>query len=187
MNRGIFLIGTAALLSLGACSKGDDKQASGTNQSVAEVAKEVAEVKIQPGQWQATQETIDVKLENAPEGMPAGMMESMKGRKTTITYCITPEQAEKSAGDFLAGQKDAKCTYQGFQMGGGKVSGTMSCAGPDGKGQMTMKMSGSYSPTSYDTTVEMETAGMGEGVKMRIKSHGSGKRIGECPAEKAKS
>lgn len=186
MKRATILVGAAMLLTLGACSKGNEKdEGHGGPQSAQEVAEEMGEVKIQPGQWQTTQETTDVKIENAPEGMPAGMMDAMKGRKTTVTYCITPEQAEKPGGDFLSGQKDAGCTYSDFSMSGGKISGTMNCTGGQGQGKMVLKMSGSYSPTSYDTSVDMESEGMGDGMKMRISSRTSGKRIGDCPAGEA--
>lgn len=183
MKRAIILCGAAMVLTLGACSKEGDKEAATGPQSAEEVAEEMSEVKIQPGQWEATQETLEASMIGAPEGMPSGMLDAMKGHKTSVTYCITPEQAEKPGGDFLAAQKDAKCNYSDFSMSGGKISGTMTCQGPDGQGQMTMKMAGSYTPTGYDTTVEMDTSAMGaEGMKMHIKSRSSGKRIGDCPA-----
>ena len=153
MKRGIFLIGSAALLSLGACSKGDDKQASGANQSVAEVAEEMAEVKIQPGQWQATQETTDVKLENAPEGMPAGMMDSMKGRKRTVTYCITPEQARQD--NMFSGKVEGNCTLTDVVKTGDTVTGTLRCTGPDATGNFKARIA---SPEHFTTRVSMRSS-----------------------------
>lgn len=186
MKRATILVGAAMLLTLGACSKDNEKdEGHGGPQSAQEVAEEISEVKIQPGQWEASHETLEAKMEGAPQGMPAGMMDAMKGHKTSFRYCITPEQAEKPGGDFFAAQKDAKCQYSDFSMSGGTVHGTMTCQSPDGRGAMTMKMAGNYTPTSYDTTVEMETSMGGQGMKMHLKSRGSGKRIGDCPAGEA--
>jgi Protein of unknown function (DUF3617) len=115
-------------------------------------------------------------------------MQAMIGKKTVSTQCITPEQAANPGGDLLSGNKDGKCKYANFSMKGGTVSGSMTCSGgPQSPGTMTMTMAGKYAPTSYDMTVDMTTAGMmGEGMTMHMTSRGTGKRIGECPAEKPK-
>lgn len=181
------MLAGSALLALGACSKSEDKAGSGGGeaQSAQEIAAQVKKVSLQPGEWETTSEIVDARMENAPEGMPAGMMDSMKGRKTSVKSCITPEQAENPGADFLAAQKDGRCTYSGFEMAGGAIKGTVTCAGQDGA-TATMKMEGIYTPTSYTTTVNMESAGMGgaqaKDMTMLMTTRVSGKRIGECPA-----
>lgn len=180
------MLAGSALFALGACGKSEDKADSGgETQSAQEIAAQVKKVSLQPGEWETTSEIIDARMENAPEGMPAGMMNSMKGRKTTVRNCITPEQAENPGADFLAAQKDGRCTYSGFEMSGGTIRGTVTCAG-DGSGTATMKMEGVYTPTSYTTTVDMQSAGMAgaqaKDMTMHMTTKVSGKRIGECPA-----
>ncbi|MBB6124833.1 DUF3617 domain-containing protein [Sphingobium subterraneum] len=192
------LLSAAALLALGACGKADDAgkvgapsgneaAAGSTNMSVAQVAGEMNKVKLQPGQWEMTHEITDVQITNAPEGMPAGAMQSMVGKKTVVKECITPQQAENPAAEMMAGQKDNKCKYANFSMSGGKVSGQMSCSGgQDGSATMNMTLNGTYSSTSYDMNAEMRTSGMmgaAKDMQMAMKSHGTGKRIGECPAK----
>lgn len=181
------MLAGSALLALGACDKGEDKAQSGAGeaQSAQEIAAQVKKVSLQPGEWETTSEIVDAKIENAPEGMPAGMMDAMKGRKTMVKNCITPAQAENPDADFLAAQKDGRCTYSGFEMAGGTIKGTVTCAGGEG-GTATMKMEGIYTPASYTTTVDMVSAGMGgaqaRDMTMHMTTKVSGKRIGECPA-----
>lgn len=47
---------------------------------------------ITPGKWVTTVEIVDVKMPGAPPGVAA----AMKGRPTTVSTCITPEQAPGS-------------------------------------------------------------------------------------------
>lgn len=180
------MLAGSALLALGACGKSEDKAGSGgETQSTQEIAAQVKKVSLQPGEWETTSEILDARMENAPEGMPAGMMASMKGRKTSVKSCITPEQAENPGADFLAAQKDGRCTYSGFEMSGGAIRGAVTCGG-EGGGSATMKMEGVYTPTSYTTTVDMVSTGMGgpqaRGMTMHMTTKVSGKRVGECPA-----
>lgn len=195
VQRMTLLASATALLALGGCGAADKAEApaggsatSGGTMSAAEVAKEVNKVQLQPGEWEITHEITDVKIANAPEGMPAGAMQSMIGKKTVVKECITPQQAENPGAELMAGQKDSNCKYADFQMSGGTVSGSMSCSGgPDGSAKMAMKLAGSYTPTHYDMKVEMRTTGaMGDAAKnmeMMMTSRGSGKRVGACPAK----
>lgn len=177
----------AALLALSACGKSDDGAGagSGAKQSAEQVASEMKKVSLQPGEWETTVEIVDVQMEGAPKGMPAGAMDAMKGRKTVTKNCVTPEQAANPNADFLTAQKDSKCTYSGFEMSGGMIKGAVSCPGGEG-GTAEVAMKGIYTPTSYTMTMEMDSAGMGgasaPGMKMHMKMKSSGKRIGECPA-----
>lgn len=181
------MLAGSALLALGACGKSEDKAESGAGeaQSVQEIAAQVKKVSLQPGEWETTSEIVEAKIENAPEGMPAGMMDAMKGRKTSVKSCITPEQAENPGADFLTAQKDGRCTYSGFEMSGGTIKGTVTCTGQQG-GTATMKMEGIYTSTSYTTTVDVQSAGMGgpeaQDMTMHMTTKVSGKRVGECPA-----
>lgn len=183
------MLAGSAVLALAACGKGEEPGAgagaSAENQSVEQVATEMKKIALLPGEWETTQEVIDVQLEGAPKEMPAGMLEAMKGRKTTSKSCITPEQAANPSADFLTAQKDSKCTYSGFEMTGGTMKGSVSCPGPEG-GSANMTMEGSYTADSYAASMEMQSEGMGgtsmPGMKMRMKMRTIGKRLGECTA-----
>ena len=166
------LFGAAALLVVAGC--GDSQ--SGRNMSAEDVADELASVKIEPGQWEATNEILSAE---AP-GMPPGVLEGMVGKKTTTRNCVTPEQAAKPDANFLAAQKGSNCSYQDFSMSGGRMTGTMTCRGGETPGKMVMAMSGEYGPTSYDMTMDMKTSELPGGMSMTIKAKTTGKRIGDC-------
>lgn len=183
MKAGWMSAGALTVLALAGCGKGEEKSGSaGANMSAAQVADEMEKVSLQPGEWETVQEITDVKIDGAPPEMPADMMRSMIGRKITVKNCITPEQAENPSADFLAAQKDSKCTYNGFSMTGGIVKGSIACPGGEG-GKMTASMEGTYLPASYQMTMDAKMEGMAGpqgGMTMHMKMKSSGKRIGEC-------
>ena len=174
------LISVAALSLISGCSdKGADQDGDGKITS-EEVAKEMNKVTLEPGEWENTVEIVDVKIDGLPEGMPAGVMDRMKGNVTKSKSCITKEQAENPGAQFFAAQEETKCEVKKFEMSGGAVSSEMACNDMGGTpGSMTMKMDGQYGPSSYDMTMNM--VGGAAGMKMNITAKSNGKRIGSCP------
>lgn len=164
-------LAAAALVALAGCSSGGAKG----EQSAEEVAKEMASLKMRPGQWEAANEIVSA---TAP-GIPPEALRSMVGQKTTASSCVTPEQAAKPSANFLAGQKDSDCTYQDFSMDDGRMKGTMNCSLPNMPGKTVMKMDGKYSPVAYDMNMDMNV-GLPGGVNMNVKARTTGRRIGEC-------
>lgn len=181
------MLAGSAMMMLAACDKGPG---AAQNQSVEDVASEMKKVSLQPGEWESTQEIVDVKIEGAPEGTPPNMLDGMKGQKQTARNCITPEQAANPSADFLTAQKDSNCTYSGFEMAGGKIEGKVSCPAPQGQqGKADVTIDGSYSETEYAVNMEMQAAGSGgagaDQMKMHMVMKTTGKRIGDCPAPAA--
>nr|WP_254306092.1 DUF3617 family protein [Sphingopyxis sp. BSNA05] len=62
-------------------------------------------VTLEPGEWENTVEIVDVEIEGLPEGVPAGAIDSMKGKVTTTKSCITREEAENPGAQFLPHRK----------------------------------------------------------------------------------
>ena len=164
--------GLVALLLLAACGSSDKDR----EQSPEEVANEMSAVKLRPGQWEATNEILTA---TAP-GIPPEALRQMVGQKTSVSNCVTPEQAANPSANFLSAQKDSKCSYQDFSMKGGRMSGTMTCSGPAMPGKMVMKMEGTYQPTSYAMNMDMGTEGLPGGMNMTVKARTIGRRIGPC-------
>ena len=165
---------------LTACGSKSEPE-SGGNMTAAEVADELSDMKIEPGQWEATNEILAV---GAP-GVPAEALASLKsmiGQKSTVSNCITPEQAAKPSANFLAAQQNQNCTYQDWKMDGGKMTGTMTCEGGAMPGKVVMKMAGDYGPTAYNLDMNMNTSGLPGGMTMNIKAKTTGRRVGECTA-----
>ena len=170
MNRSI--VCCAAILLLASCGQAEEKR----QQSAEEVAKEMSAVKLEPGQWEATNEILSAE---AP-GLPPEALRQMVGQKTTVSNCVTPEQAAKPSANFLAAQKDSNCTYQDFSMEGGRMKGTMSCTAQGMPGKMVMNMEGKYGPQSYDMNMDMQAGGMPGGMNMKVKARTTGRRVGAC-------
>jgi Protein of unknown function (DUF3617) len=163
----------AALIILCSCS---DEPEKGRAMTAEEVADELSAMKIEPGQWEATNEILSA---SAP-GMPQDALKQMVGQKTTMQNCITPEQAAKPSANFLAAQENSNCTYQDWSMRGGRMTGTMTCEGGEMPGKMVMTMDGKYGSTSYDMKMDMNTTGLPENMTMTIKARTTGRRVGDC-------
>jgi hypothetical protein len=161
---------------LAACSS--EPEAASGNMTAEEVADQLKDMKIEPGQWEATNEIVSA---SAP-GVPADALKSMVGQKSTVSNCITPEQAAKPSANFLAAQQNNNCTYQDWDMEGGKMTGTMTCEGAGMPGKVIMKMTGDYAPTAYNLDMDMNTTGLPGGMTMTIKAKTTGRRVGECTA-----
>ena len=176
----ILLVSVAILGLTAACSdKGADHDGDGKI-TAEEVAQEMNRVTLEPGEWENSVEIMDVKIEGLPEGAPAGIMDSMKGKVTKSKSCITKEQAENPGAEFFAAQEKTNCEVKKFEMSGGAVSSEMACSNMGGApGNMTMAMDGQYGPSSYDMTMNMN--GGASGMKMDITAKSIGKRIGACP------
>ena len=163
------------LVAFAGCSS-EEAQQKGREMSAEEVADELAGMKIQPGQWEATNEIVSA---TAP-GMPEGVLKQMVGQKTTVQNCITPEQAARPSANFLAAQENSNCTYQDWSMDGGRMTGTMTCEGGEMPGKMVMKMDGNYGSTRYDMNMDMNTTGLPNNMSMTIKARTTGRRVGDC-------
>ena len=175
------LVSVAVISLIGGCSdKGADHDGDGKI-TAEEVAEEMNKVTLEPGEWENTVEIVDVKIEGMPEGVPAGVMDSMKGKVTTSKSCITEEEAKNPGAQFFAAQEKTNCEVKKFSMSGGAVSSEMACNNMGGgPGNMTMTMDGDYGPSNYEMTMNMK--GGAAGMKMDISAKSNGKRIGKCPA-----
>ena len=182
MQKLFMSVASAALLVgvTGCSDKGADADGDGKI-TAEEVAKEMDKVTLEPGEWENTVEIVDVKIEGLPEGAPAGMLDSMKGKKTNSKSCMTEEQAKNPGAEFFAAQEKTDCEVKKFNMSGGAISSEMACTNMGGSpGNMSMAMDGQYGPSSYDMNMKMN--GGAAGMKMNITAKSSGKRVGDCPA-----
>lgn len=170
-----YLLPLALVAGLAACGSEPEKK---EDMTAEEVADQLKDMKIQPGQWEATHEIVSA---SAP-GIPADSLKSMVGQKSTVSNCITPEQAAKPSANFLAAQQSNNCTYQDWNMDGGKMTGTMTCEGNGMPGKVIMTMSGDYGDTAYALDMDMNTTGLPGNMTMNIKAKTTGRRVGECTA-----
>ena len=175
--RKTILVGAGLLLALAGCG-GSDTKAEGEPGDVsatgAGAAPGGAAARIQPGEWEMTVETVNIEAPNMPPEA-AAMMKKTMGEKQTSRQCITPEEA---AGAFVTQDQQTDCTREGFSLAGGRIQGTVTCTGEDGK--VTVTLNGRHSGTSYDMNSKVQSEN--QAGSMTIETRTTGRRIGECPA-----
>ena len=144
--------------------------------SANEVAAELETLAIDPGLWEVASEVTAVSAPN----LPIAARDDMIGPRARGQACLTPEDAARPSARFLAGRGGDRCAYADFAMDGGRMTGTMRCAEPDG-GETLARMTGDYGRESYRLDMAIETPGP-DGAAMRIETRTMGRRIGDCPA-----
>jgi len=156
---------------------------SGEPQTREEVAKEVQKVQLKPGQWEGAYTLEDIDMPNMPSGGDQ-MKEQMKKMmsRTSIKYCVSPEEAANPSGKMFSGQENKDCTYKGFDASGGSVKGEIACKSEHGA--MNAVMSGSYAPESYEMHMDMKMTGAPNGMNMSMKAKTTGKWVAADCTEK---
>ena len=175
-----------AIAMLAACNSKPTVHAE--NASVADVAAATQNaVSLQPGKWETSVTILSLEGPGLPPGMATAMKSRMAGQK--VETCLTPEQAAKPPQDMLGAAKN--CTYEKFEMSGGKMSASLVCKNAPGMpgGDMRATMSGNFASTSYDVTSEstmsMPAMPGRAGGAVTTKTQVTGKRLGDCDAPKA--
>jgi hypothetical protein len=126
----------------------------------------LAAPRVTPGQWQAVTVIEDATM----PGAPPQALAMMKGRPTTVTYCLTPEEAEADPRKMLAADKS--CKVNRMNMSGGVIDAEMACKTDQGPALITMK--GTFSDTAYSMRSTMKSG------PMTMASRVTAKRLGPC-------
>jgi len=163
--------------------KSDDAVASEPI-SKKEIAAESKLIKFSPGEWENKVAIVDVKFDESKlppgsKGTTGAIVKEMIGQVQTSKNCLTKEQAKKPGADFLAGTENDDCTYKKLDLSGGKINANIACKGKEAGQRGDIKLTGSYTPTSYDMQMAMVMNSPQTG-SMTIKAINSAKRIGEC-------
>lgn len=164
----------AALLALLVAACGEE--APPAQVAATEVAKDLAQVRIEPGLWERSTTIVDVRAQSAPREM----VSRMKQRRVAARYCITPEQAARPDANFMAAREGSACASSSFAMRGGRMSGEMACGDPKSAARWTARMQGSYAATGYELEMVMEMANPWAPGPMLITSRVEGRRVGPC-------
>lgn len=130
---------------------------------------------IDPGEWQSTTQMVDMELPSEVPPQVADMIRQQMGEATTSAMCITQEDIDE-APQRMFDQSEGQCSYSKFSMEGGQLNATATC--DTGQGTLTMRMSGSYTDTTYEMQMSMNgDAGMGP---MAMTYATTGERVGAC-------
>ena len=144
-------------------------------------------VKLEPGKWETNIAILSIGGPDLPPQTVAAMKQRMSGEKTEP--CVTPGEADKPMLDMVGMGKN--CTFEKFEMTGGKFSGILACkTSPDMPVGMRVTTSGNFAGTSYDvtsaTTMHMPPIpARPAGGDITTTTQATAKRIGACDAPKA--
>jgi hypothetical protein len=131
------------------------------------VSAPAAAAEVKPGKWQTVMSIDSFSM----PGMPAEALAAMKKQPpTTVTSCLTPQEAEADPKKLLAADKS--CTLNRFNMAGGKMLAEMSCKTEQGPADI--RIEGNYTPTSYQFVSSMK------GAQMRMATRVNAKWLGPC-------
>lgn len=175
MRKAFGLILTGALAACG--QSGDGNGAAGTGSAgIGPLGGGgTAAATIQPGQWETTLQVEAANIPNLPPGVTPPRMQPI-----TTNMCITPEQAANPGADAMTGnaQQESGCRTENFSFANGRIQGTSVCERNGVQARTTM--TGQYTPTSYEMTMQTETnaGGQQQSSTMRV----TARRIGDCPA-----
>ncbi len=179
----------ACLLPLAACNR--DGEVKAKDASIADVAAKVRKSGagqnfVRPGLWESK---VTIEQLEIP-GMPpeaASQMKAMMAEKRPEGFktCLTPEDVKQPKEDFFAGM-NKQCRYDHFNMGGGKIDAVMRCG--DKTASQVMRMSGTYSPDSYQMQMssKVEAAAQGAQGAMQMRMRVESRRIGDCTGKEGR-
>lgn len=166
----------ASLLVVAACGKTPEKTDTAEAEQPAANPPAVEQVRIKPGQWTSTTELVSMEV----AGVDPALLKGNVGKKTEITSCVTPEQAERPAAEFFANPevKDGRCKSEKFEMADGKMSAVVSCQPGEGQpGATRMEMTGTYAADTYDTVVTVTGNGGPNGGAMKMVAKSAGRHV----------
>ncbi len=164
------ILSAACFLALAACgSDGGSDSANGGSEAGGATS---AGVNMEPGQWEMTSQILSMEV----PGMPAGT-QMPTPPATTISMCLTPEQAATPNAGFLTGAgENSGCRTEGMNFANGRVSGTVICE-MEGT-RMRSTVDGQFGSTNYEISQRAETEANGMTTRMEVRT--TGRRIGEC-------
>lgn len=126
---------------------------------------------LQPGQWETRVEILKMEM----TGMPGTPMPQTP--PTTVSQCVTPEQANKPIEGIMAGGAlPPGCVSESNNVSDGRIQATFSCAQNGVPTRVSMQ--GVISPTAYEMEMDI-SAGEGQTAvrsDMRVRA----RRLGEC-------
>ncbi|HTN13723.1 MAG TPA: DUF3617 domain-containing protein [Sphingomonadaceae bacterium] len=183
--RKLVLLPMMAAIALAGCGKKEEAPTGGEaagSEKPAAAAGGIAGMEMpQPGLYKQTVEIIEMSFPGMPEAMAAQMKKSMSANMS-LTDCLTPEESKEALKQLSSRSfgKDSNCTYDKFDVGGGKLDAVMKCGGKDGESG-TFKLAGTFGSTGSEMTMEGDQS-MPDmpGGTMHMKMRMVSERIGEC-------
>jgi hypothetical protein len=177
MTRTTF-IATAAAVLLAGCSGGNADTDGNGEVSVKEAAVKAKDEmpRPQPGLYKTTVTMTNIEI----PGMPDNMEGHGAGLTRTIEDCLTQEEVDKGFEALVKQGQDGECSYERFNVAGGKLDAVMVCEAQGRKARMEMTGTTTTTGADLEATMAMAFDGAGEGTMSFTAKH---ERIGECPTK----
>ena len=172
------IIAAAGAALLAGCSGGATDADGDGEITAGEVAAKAEEegVKPQPGLYKATITMTDLDI----PGLPPEMKGHGAGATTTSEDCLTAEEVDKGFEELVKQGQNGECTYESFNLNGGKMDAVMVCQTAEGSARMAMSGTATSTSSEFTATTKMNFEGVGEGSMNFTVKH---ERIGDCPAK----
>jgi len=174
----ITLIAAASAALLAGCSGGNTDADGNGEISAKEVADKAAAegIKPQPGLYKATITMTGIDV----PGMPPEMQGHGAGQTVTSEDCLTQEEVDKGFEEMLKQGQNGECSYESFNLVGGKMDAVMVCKTPEGSARMTMTGATTATSAEFKAETKMNFDGVGEATMSFTGKH---ERVGDCPAK----
>lgn len=173
------IMAAAGAVMLAGCSGGGAADTDGNGEVTLKEAAKQAEaqgMKPEPGQYKATIVMTGIDI----PGMPAEMAGHGGGMTTTTEYCLTKEQVANGFEDMMKRGQNGECSYERFNLDGGKIDAVMVCKTAEGTARMTMDGTATPTTSDFTATMAMNFDGAGDATMKFDAKH---ERIGDCPAK----
>lgn len=173
-----------ALMGLSACGGSKSEAPPPAKKEESKKAEKGAkpgpvEVRFAPGRWESTIKVEKLDLGQMPPQVRQ-VIEQELGKERKLISCLTAEEAGKPDADFFGGDKSGDCTYDTYDVTGGRLNVEMSCK--TGKGVQKVRLNGTYSADTYSMT--MSTSGdAGLGQPMLMTMNIASRRTGACTGD----
>lgn len=176
MKRIIIAMAAGALVA--GCSGGNADADGDGAVSMKEAAKkaESAGLKPEPGLYKTTVTMAGLDI----PGLPPEMADHGAGMTTTVEDCLTAADVDKGFEELIKQGQDGECSYESFNIAGGKFDAVMVCKTPQGSTKMEMAGTATPTRTDLEAKMAMNFEGVGEGTMTFTSTH---ERIGDCPAK----
>lgn len=172
----------AAVLSLALAACGEEAMEPKTTEEVIAEAGEME--RPDPGQYETKVELIEFAVPGLSDDQAEKLKGMMGGGVQSSNFCLTAEEASKGFEEQVRkigqGQGGLECTYDKFDVAGGKLAAEMTCKGPQGLAA-AMKIDGTTTSRSTSMTMDMsQKSAMLPGGEMKMTMKMDSKRIGDC-------
>ena len=128
---------------------------------------------LEPGLYETS-----MRMNMTAPGLPPGAGQQQQSRR----QCITPEESREMANTFGEVPEGMQCSERRFTMRGGTIDGQMSCRGQGG--DFTVRMTGTYTSTSFNLRQEMNGRMPGAQQPMNMQMQIEGRRVAaQCSDE----